>query len=301
MEINQMNLHEVLEEPKLVEGIIGEIREKFSLQAGHWPEVHKEPIFWGRLGRERIDGRWALIDRSQENPTYFNVCSDDYLIVPYEVIVKMASDVAEAQKDKYGPASYDLRTYKNGGRFKMRIDFKETGATIQGRKNIPEYNVYSSLDLGKQYNSNWGWQDLVCTNGMIAFKPQNSFKSRHIHSLGEQNISEDMTRFLADFGDTTGILEKWAHTQLTDKMYTQIWEDLTDPKNKVFSVAQKEKIEALPIIGKGGTILEIPKKDRTLFDLQLATSQFVTHELKSEVRRDDIGENLGKMFSRIVH
>lgn len=299
MVLNEMNLHEVLDDQGLVDAIIDEVRGKFNLQAGHWPEVYKEPLFWGRLGRSRIEGKYALIDRAQEGGHYFNVCSDDYLIVPYELIVKMAADVAEQQAEVFGPAQFKLLTYKDGGRFKMEAVFPETGAKIKDRPNVAKYVVYSSLDLGRQFMRNWGWGDLVCSNGMILWKSKNHFRIKHIQTLGEQNIAKDMNHFLETFGETTGILQKWAETKLSEKVYNQIWEDLTEPKNKVFSVAQREKIEALPIIGGDGVLLEMPKK--TLFDLQLAASQFVTHELKSEVRRDDISENLGRVLSRYAH
>jgi hypothetical protein len=255
----------------------------------NFPDPVMEPLWFGRRPTERLDGKFAIID--QNNGTFFNYCTEHYKIVHHEQVLKLVEDVVRSLPE-FGNAEIEPTILANGGKLKIKATFKDILYDIKDGDPInPKIEVFSSYDLGWQYRGQFGAYRLVCSNGMTVGKLFSGFKKRHLVSLEPQKLAESITAGMSLFSEQVGLWKQWAEQLITPEYYDATWNNLP------FSTAEKEKIENLH---EEKTRLLLPdalkKEELTRWDFYNVLTQFVTHEVKSEIRKVELEPIITKVF-----
>jgi hypothetical protein len=134
---------------------------------------------------------------------------------------------------------------------------------------------------------------LVCSNGLKVGEVFESYKKRHLESLNPNILSESLTSGMNRFAEQADLWSSWAETTMLPEVYAEIWEELP------FSKPEKEKIEATKASGSGIYLPEALKSgELTLWETYNVMTQYVTHNIDSELRKIDIGPKVTRVFER---
>jgi hypothetical protein len=274
--------------------MIASVRERFPNV--NFPNPAREPVWWGRRGRDRIDGRSAIVDSTSdpENPVFYNVVSDLYGLRQHEEVVHKVLEVCD-DVPEFGQPTISIRlpNIAQGGKMRMEAVFKDVDYTIRNGDTIhPKISVFNSIDLGWKLKGAFGAFQLVCSNGMIIGEKWAEFAKRHMESLMVSELVESVKKGMIQFSEQTQQWKKWAELQIDHDSYARVWEELP------FGEKQKEAIEELPQIG---TQLLLPdaldKKTLTLWDFNGVVTQFVTHEIESDLVRAEKEPKIARTFA----
>jgi len=263
-----------------------EIRDRYPQVS--FPDPVIEPIWWGRRHQNLVSGMKAIVD--QKTGRVFNVCSEQYKIVHYEDVIYMAEEVV-ATLHGYGQIVLHPYLYADGGKMKLTLKFPEAQHLINRDAIVPKMDIFTSLDLSYKLLGKFGAFVLRCTNGMGVWKHFRQFARKHLLNLNLSDLKQTITEGLSIFGFQVDVWKKWTEQVIDLKEYNEIWQFLP------FSGSEKERIEFLPEISTGRTISESLKgKDLTLWSLNSILTQFVTHEVKSELRRNAIEPEIAQIM-----
>lgn len=284
----------MLNDREELQEMISSVRERFPNI--NFPNPAREPVWWGRRGRDRIDGRSAIVDSTSDpdNPIFYTVVSDLYGLRQHEEVVYKVLEVCD-DLPEFGKPSISIRLplIANGGKMRMEAVFKDVDYTIRNGDTIhPKISVFNSIDLGWKLKGMFGAFQLVCSNGMIIGEKWAEFAKRHMESLMISELVESVRAGMILFSEQTETWKKWAETQINHDGYARIWEELP------FGEKQKEAIEELP---QAGTQLLLPAalndNALTLWDFTTVVTQFLTHELESDLRRADLEPKVARTFA----
>lgn len=273
-----MNGQEVMEDIREMERKVEMVREKFPEVP--WPNAVMEPVFTGRLEKKLIPGRKAVLDSNSGE--VFSVVSDNYTLVPNEVVVYHICE-ALGWDQEY---DYNFRFPNNGGKFLGTVVLKDKNMEV-GKEDF----VSPSIVFKNSYDSVWKYELLygairwVCANGMIAGTVQERIKQKHRRDvLTTENVQQHVQTYLDIYADQ---VNRWKKEQAM-KLSKELLDGIT--KKAAFTEAQWRKIVHLPIIGQEGTLeARVQQNDATVWDLRSAMTQFITHEVKSDIARVDLG------------
>lgn len=112
------------------------------------------------------------------------------------------------------------------------------------------------------------------------------YSNRHIGTLSMTDFRASLVEGMEKYAEQVSLWHQWGEKILTAPIYEEIWEELP------FSNKQKEEIEALPIRAVGNVpLLDYVKREKVdMWTLHSAMTQFVTHNVNSEVARVDTYE-----------
>jgi hypothetical protein len=267
-----------------------EIQERYKSVI--FPDPILEPLWTGKRPTEKLNGRYAIMD--QKENTFYNFCTDQYQIVHHEEVIKMVEEAVKALPE-FGNAVITPRIMAAGG--KMAVTAKFLGVDYEIRKGDivnPTINVKTSYDLGWKLSQMFGAYRLVCSNGMTIGEVFSRFKKRHVISLNPQELSESIKEGMSLFSDQVGLWKNWANQLVSEEAYDMAW------KNLPFSTAEKEKIENLH---EQQTRLLLPdalkRNELNLWDFNNVLTQFVTHEMTSELRKVELGPQIARVMETI--
>lgn len=272
-----------------IQEVRAEIRERYNNV--DFPDVVLEPIWYGRRPNNRVDGRWAIVDN--KTGMCFNVCTDAYKPVYHELIIKNVEDVA-ALHPEFGKPEIKVSMLADGGKLRVNLKFPEVNYQVKSGDSFnPNADVMSSYDLGWKYRVKFGAYRQVCSNGMIVGEVFESFNKRHLTSLDPNILSETINSGMLRFDDQAKLWSRWAETKVLDKDYEELWAELP------FSATEKEKIEQIAVIGSGVYLPQALKSgELTVWDLHNAATQYLTHNVTSELRQVDAGAKIITAFER---
>lgn len=262
------------------------VREKFPNVP--FPNPTREPLWYGRRGRDRIDGAWSIVDNTtnpEEHVIFAKCVSNIYgLRFHEEVVYAMMETVAELPE--FGEPEYRivLPEIAQGGKMRLRIKFPDVDYTIRNGDTVnPEISVFNSYDLGWKLRGSFGAFRLICSNGLMIGEKWAQFAKRHLDSLSVSELVESVKGGMVEFSEQTNQWKRWAELKLNDDRYAILWEELP------FSEKERERIEELP---EEGTKLLLPdalrKGELTLWDFNSVVTQYVTHEIESDLRKADV-------------
>lgn len=255
-----------------------EVREMFP--EVYFPTPVLEPLWYGRRPTHRVEATKALVD--QNTGRVFSMVSDQYKIVRYEDVFVMVNDIVGAL-DGYGKIQVVPRSLSEGGKFQIQLKFPEMQKSVKKLDNIvPKLDVFTSLDLSSRLTGKFGAFRLLCTNGMGVWELFKRFARKHLVSLVLDDLQNTISEGLEGFQRQVIEWQRWSETVIPMEMYEGIWQTLP------FSAHEKEKIEVLPEVSSKLTIREaLTRKALTVWDLSNVLTQFVSHEIRSDIRRID--------------
>ncbi len=259
-----------------------------------FPDISLEPVWYGKRPDTKVDGAFAIVD--QNEGTFFNFCSDQYQVVPYEDVISLIEEVT-SDLPEFGKPTIVPHIFADGGKMKVKATFQDIEYEIKKGDIVnPKIEVYTSYDLGWKLRSLFGAYRLVCTNGLTVGKLFSKFAKRHMLSLNPEDMKLSIQGGMGIFSEQIGLWKKWAELQIVEELYDGIWKELP------MSDGEKVKIEKLP---EAGTQLLLPnaleQNQLTAWGFYSVVTQFVTHEIKSDIRREEIGPRVTQAFEKVLH
>lgn len=285
---------EILQEQERVETIKTTVREAFPNVV--FPDPIKEPVFFGRLGRERLVGKHAIVDAGSRK--VYGICTSDYKIVSHEEAIDIALKAVESLGE-YGKPKAEVK-FMDAHKAKMFtiLTFPEAKEFFVGKDKInPSIYLKNSYDLVWQLQLVFGAFQVICSNGLVAGVIEESMKGRHLSGLNVDAFREQINAGMSNFSDQIGLWNDWAEKRIGLPMYDLIAEKLP------FSDKEKEKLLSLHITGReeGENTLKAlqEQNNMTLWDLHSASTQLLSHDIRSEKRRVEDTERIATLFNRI--
>ena len=255
----------------------------------NWPDPAKEPLFYGRLSKSEIQGRHAIVNHKTGD--VFGLCSDDYALLRHEKVVYDIQNVV-AEFQEYGNPEISIKLMDDGAKMVMTVKFPEAESTIVRKdKVVPLIKSKNSYDLKWQRHDQFGANQLICTNGLTAFKVNAALKKRHMNGLLDPEMFKSMLNVgMTQISEQLGIWQKWAETSLELPLFEEVTE-------KLFSPAEREKILSLRLMEREEPLQAlITRNEATIWDAHSALTQFLTHEVRSELRKEEDPDEVSRLF-----
>jgi len=281
--------------------MVEEIHERYPNES--WPEVSCERLQlagmhdMGAISDRMANVVWTKHEKTGEDvPNVVGIRSDEYKFIRYEVLTKKFEETL-AEYDSFGKPTFSFMFPSDGARFICNVDFpeavkviKENGPT-KGGDISPSCGFKSSLDMKWEYSSFIGAIRLVCTNGMIAYHLESQMKKKHRMTLDVNEINKHVIPTLDRFDDQMKVWNAWSETQFTALQTEQMMEILP------FGNRHSEEILALPETGTGESLEQWMKRDKVnKMDMNNVLTQFLTHEIESEMVRVDKAQKVSRIF-----
>jgi|GEM_PF-2431759 len=259
-----------------------------------FPDVYRSPLWYGRSGKEPIKGYSAIIGAfGDEEHVYANSASEEYLIVNHEESIYQLERSLAGLTNGFGkPLIKEVRLIDNGAKMRTRVEFPECELEVRaGKKISPRIDNWNSYDLSKMYGLSWGAMELVCSNGMVAYRVKASVGARHRQDLNISAEIEAIMTGIQEFGGQVDEWKRWGKIKVAKPDFEGIMEVLP------FGTRHTEKILALPQTGSGDTIEQWLIGDKlNLWEMHSIMTQFLTHEVESELVRVKKTEEVAKVF-----
>lgn len=293
------NEQKVLDQWNEQERIIADVRSRYSDVP--FPSVGTEPVWFGNDTNtlERDPSRVAIVGwgGELEKATMFAVASNQYNLIPHEMAVYYAEQEM-LKHPEYGTPSINIHLLQDGAKMKMEIDFPETEhiEVKKGDPVRPRVGFHNSYDLGWEFRGFMGAMVLICSNGAVAFKLNQQISKKHRMNLDPVAQTGLVGGAMTAFSDQVGIWQHWAEKQLTAAQFEPIWEALPFGKN------HREEILALPHQQTNKTLNEMMREDAiNAWDGYNILTQFLTHNIESEMVRTDKSEQVAKVFHQRIN
>jgi len=288
-----MTTNEMIEQAQKIEEIKNTIRSQNP--EVQFPRIVKEPCFSRSIDGtfHRVANRFNV--KNGDTGLSYSIPTGDYKVFSHEEAFFMAE---QAVKDlpEYGKPEYKVQFIGEGAKMVLGVTFPEVKMEVKvGDFVAPELRMYNSYDLQWVFRSEFGARQLVCTNGMVAFKIQNQQTRKHLVSvLNVERLTDEIGERLENFSEQIGLWSSWAERKLSQLDYGVIAEDLP------FSGPEKKKmVEEMNIIGMNTTVKSLIESNQlTAWDLHSAATQFATHEVRSEIRKIDLEGDIERVFMR---
>jgi len=206
----KMNGKDLLEKQKAREDIVTEIHEKYPDVT--WPAPVLEPIFYGRLDKRPVDGRKLMLDKNNGNQ--FDIVSDQYEMVYHEEVLH---NLLNALPPEFGDPKIAVQMFKGGARAGFKASFPDMkDFEIKGSETEVEYRLKNSYDRSTHLNYSAGLNELVCTNGLRAFKTKEKGSAKHIgQTISSFQLENRLKASLEDISDAHKLWLQWAETKIS--------------------------------------------------------------------------------------
>ena len=282
-----MDGKEFLEMQKEKEAKRAEIRKRFP---ANWPNPVLEEIYYGRFGKQFVEGKKLILDAITGNQ--FDVVSDKYGVVHHEDVL---DNLLEATPKEFGIPEVDLTFWKDGARFRATATFPDL-KDFEIKKNDkvkPRVVFRNSYDRSTFLRLEFGAEQLVCSNGLVAYQTEDSTSQKHIGEINIKNLSDIIKDKVSNFAEQMGIWQKWTELPIQDDL-------VVIAKKMPFSAKEQEKLLALPLMGSEGKSLKGLGSQATLWDLNSAATQFAKHEIKGLQRSFDLERDIAKVVTAMA-
>lgn len=259
----------------------------------YFPNPSLEPVWFGKRPDHAIEGMRAIVD--QNTGKMFSLASENYKIVKYEEIIKMV-ELSSLKFPEFGKPHIVPRVFNDGSKIVVSCKFPDVQYEIKvGDLIAPYYSLKSSLDRLWLLQESLSAERLVCSNGMRVGETISSFKKRHTLALDLEEFSERIKDGMLHFSEQTDLWRKFVEKQISNDLYDAVWEELP------FSKTEKEKIEALPETGSQLTLADMRKENNlSLWNLNAVLTQYTTHEVKNEVKREELEPVIAKVMELAI-
>lgn len=280
---------------------IQEVREMFPTVA--FPDVEEQMIAHYSRGTDLknatlMTGKSILIgtfpDDEQKIPHEFGIISPQYNVVTHEEAIKTTLDTLK-DFPEFGEPDFNIKVLSSGARMRYTIDFPEVKSvpiTVGDPVGI-RLAGKNGYDLLWEYVVSTEAAALVCLNGLIGYEMLEKYSCRHKSTLNLDYSGTVIAGSMTAFSEQTEVWKRWASKQLGTTEFKEIIEGLP------FGSRHTDQILELPIIQKDTTLKALGQKGKaTLWDTNLAVTQFLTHEVESEIVTIEKGEKVAKYLHK---
>ena len=294
---NEREMQEMMEKFQTKKETIQEVREMFP--SSIFPDVEEQMIAHYSRGTELseatlMSNKSILIgtfpDDTEKVPYEYGIISKQYNVVTHEEAIKSMIDILP-DFPEFGQPKYSIRIFDDGAKMKFNVDFPEIDTTDIAENDPVAMRLtgQNSYDLAWEYRFAIEAFMLICSNGLMGFQKLGGYNNRHKNSLNLDYSGNVVAGAMGAFSEQTKIWKTWADKQLGVTEFKEIVDGLP------FGRRHTQEILELPIIQKDVTLKELGMSGKvSLWDVNLAASQFLTHEVESEMVKADKGEKLAK-------
>ena len=278
--------------------IVAEIHETFPEIS--FPEIEEQLLARYSRGEDitssKIMNNKSLIVGNFHGVEHeYGIISGQYKTVLHEEALHSAMQSVRAVEDILGKADIKVNVFADGARMKFTMDFPEY-EKVPVAINDPvglRISGTNSYDLGLEYRLMTEALVLKCLNGLIGGDVLEKYNSRHKGTLSLETSTNIVQQATIAFKKQTDIWNEWSKMALEATPFREIYEGLP------FGEKHSKDILQLPIIQKEDCLANLVKAGQaTLWDISLATSQFLTHEVESEMVRMDKGMRVAKHLQK---
>lgn len=262
-----------------------------------FPTVYSAPLHYGTRNLTKVQDRVAVVGVYQNEETVYDIVSDQYLIVDHEEVLNRTHSMLK-ECVEFGEPNIVITLPENGARMNCLITFSNIEHKVNGDKVMPRLAIRNS------YNRKWefmmkmeAWRK-VCSNGLHAWKSILNKRGKHRLCLDVKDMISELKEGMDQFSEQIGLWTKWARKELNESEFAEIWDVLP------FGERHREEIKALPEAATKSTLngmLMSGDKTVNMWDFHSIVTQFLTHEVDSEVVRVDKTEKVGRVFSRFLN
>lgn len=243
-----------------------------------WPNLIKESVFRGK-NRELIPNSFALSD--QKTGQTFSFVSSDYEVVLHEEAAATLYDAVEALKEKWPEYKITHDFLQGGAKYVGKVVFMSDQKPVKkGDPVAPFVTIKNSYDKTWARDVAFGATELVCTNGLVRPVEKGRNRQKHIVGTTVGQMSEIIEQYLTvDFPEVLETWRNWSEIKVTMEEIDALWAQMP------FSLTEVGKIKDMKLMGDNKTILQLAEGNTaTVWDINRAATQYLTHEVKSAMR-----------------
>ncbi|KKM24411.1 hypothetical protein LCGC14_1605330 [marine sediment metagenome] len=290
---------------------INDVRNRYSHIK--FPNVYTRPASF-RDGNKVIDvdGRVAIVGETvelqlnKETQTvalmtpitpFYAFASSQYKIAPHEEAILGLEGMLEELNGSYTDIApiIEPAVFNQGAKMTVNVRFPSAEYPVGPNQEKVQVMVEmrNSYDLGWEFMIRFkAWQK-VCSNGMYGMKEMQRISKKHRQNLDTGTLVKEVSTYMDRFSEQVGIWDRWAQKKLTENGIGEIFEALE------FSEKRIEEVKMLPMTGRSESMDSLSKKDDlTLWDVNSAITQFITHEIESDLVRIDMGEKTANVLQK---
>lgn len=288
-----MNGEEILLRQQEIREVQLEIRGQFPDIV--WPEPVLEPVFFGRFDKTVVENRKLVLDAN--TGAQFDIVSDQYELIPHEVATR---NLLKSIPEEFGEPKLKFNMWADGARFRLEATFPEVGnfEVKPGDPVEPRVVQMNSLDRSTFYGFEFGAKELVCSNGLVAYRERSSTQRRHVFGAEDvDKLTLSMKAEIENFSEQLGIWQQWNRLQLGT-----IEEAELQLSELPFSENEVEKLLILPLLNNEGKTIRglIKEGAATVYDINSAATQYAAHEVNSDQRQFDLERKIAQGIGKIA-
>lgn len=277
---------EILDVVRHMEAERADIRRQYP---ENWPAPVLEKIYFGRLNKQFVQEKRLVMDAS--SGAQYDVVSNKYKLVFHEDVL---SSLLKACPDELGVPDIKVMFWKDGARFRATATFPDVAdfEVKKGDPIRPRVVFKNSYDRSSYLRFEYGAEQLVCSNGLVAYMKEDETSTKHLGDTDIENLSDLIKDKIGNFAKQLGIWQSWAELPIPEDL-------IVIAKKMPFSPKEQIKLLALPLLNHEGQTLTGLGTRATLWDLQSAATQFAKHEVSSTQRSIDLEEKIMKFMVSI--
>ena len=274
---------------------ISSVREMFHNVS--FPDVEEQMIAHYSRGTDLseatlMSNRAILIGSypGNDNVYEYGIISKQYNMITHEESIASMLEILPDYPE-FGEPKFDVRVFADGAKMKFTVDFPEVEPIEVKAKDTVGMRLtgQNSYDLQLEYGFAVEALALICTNGLVGYKALGGYNTRHKGTLDIDRSGTIVAGAMTAFSEQTEIWKSWADKQLGVTEFKEIVDGMP------FGSRHTTEILELPIIQKEDTLKSLGLKGKAdLWSVNLAATQFLTHEVNSEMVQIDKNEKLAK-------
>lgn len=246
-----------------------------------FPEISIQNLYFGEGNIHPT--KKALVGNFHGNSHIYSEPSGRYKLLHHEEVIANTIEFVESSnlKDMYGNPVFEPKMWKDGSAMKLNITFHDNPLEIptpKGKVKVaPRISLINSYDLTKKLQILFEALQLVCSNGMVAYRAIEGNKKRHMVGLDLQKQLNLIRPGIENYPAQIEYWGKLSTTYLTAPEFEDFIALLPFGQRNVDSLVH------LDIIGTGGTLYQQYRNGRiNAWEAHNAVTQFLTHEIKSD-------------------
>jgi hypothetical protein len=250
-----------------------------NLYPDEWPNLVKEPVFRGRE-RTSIPGISALTDLN--TGTTYSFVTKEYQVLLHEEAAHTLHQSVLKLKDTYPDYKITHQFLNNGAKYVGKVQFGSITKDVKkGDPIAPFILIKNSYDKSWARDLSYGATQLVCSNGLVRPVIKDHMKVRHLRNAGITEMEEHIHQYLSEeFSHAFDTWQLWSETKLSMERAEELWAKLP------FTIHEVNKMTTMPLMGNNKSFEELAKGDEaTVWDMNRAATQYLTHNVKSNMRQ----------------
>lgn len=254
-----------------------------------FPKVEEQLVVVGnRLGLRHATERYKGLVNPDTGHLY-GIVGNNYKTLSHETAFGMILDTLR-EFPEYGTPSLSPLFLKDGARMIGTIRFPEVQLPIVKDDMVnPEIQVYNSYDGGWKYEIGFGAYIVKCANGAKVFEKIVQYSRKHSQDVYIPYIREILHEGLKHFSEQTEIWRTWADKTITEAQAHKVIEDMEFGKRETQKLSQEIELRTGITTENQGTWNQ--------FVLFMLLTQFITHNVKSEIRKRALATRLSQTLT----